>query len=161
RGMPIKRFSERFVITAKDGTYTDGSGLWLDVRNGGKAKSWAFRFGGKRISPPGGSARRISLEHAQAFVRQCRDQLARGEDPFTARVQAKQAESEAKITFKYCVAEYYKFKCGQDWGPQSQALGRTIIRNYLDPVPFAEMPVNDITTAHIETILKPHWLAKP
>jgi integrase len=160
--MRIDRFSQRFVINAADGAYTDGSGLWLDVRNGGKSKSWAFRFGGKRISPPGGSAHKISVEQAQAFVRQCRDQLARGEDPFTARVQAKQAESEAKITFRYCVAEYYKQKCDQDWGAkQSHALGRTIVRNYLDPAPFADLPVRDITTAHIETILKPYWLKRP
>jgi integrase len=159
--MHIKRFSQSFVIKAKDGTYTDGSGLWLDVRNGGKAKSWIFRFSNRRISPPGGSAHKISVEHAQAFARQCRDQLARGEDPFSARVQAKQAESEAKITFKYCVAEFYKHKCGCDWGVQAQKLGRTMMSNYLDPVPFADLPVRDITTAHIETILKPIWLAKP
>jgi integrase len=159
--MRINRFTQRFVINAKDGQYSDGSGLWLDVRNGGKAKSWMFRHGGKRISPPGGSAHKISVEQAQAFTRQCRDQLHRGEDPFTARVQAKQVESEAKITWKYCVAEFYKHKSGCDWGAHAQSLGRTMIRNYLDPVTFTDVPIKDITTAHLETILRPIWLTKP
>src|SRR5262249_50069597 len=60
-----------------------------------------------------------------------------------------------------CVAEFCKHKTAHDWGPQAQALGRTMISNYLDPVPFAELPVREITTAHIETILRPIWLAKP
>ena len=37
----------------------DGSGLYLHVR--GKSKSWSFRYSGRRISPPGGSARHIEV----------------------------------------------------------------------------------------------------
>jgi integrase len=159
--MRVKRFTQRFVISAEDGNYTDGSGLWLHVRNGGKAKSWSFRFAGKRINPPGGSAHRVSVEQAQAFVRQCRDQLARGEDPFGVQVEAKQAESKGRITFRVCVAEWYAHKSQHDWGREARNLGRTMMRRYLDPVAFADLPLQDITTKHIETILQPIWLSKP
>jgi integrase len=159
--MRLKRFSQRFVISAPDGNHTDGSGLWLEVRNSGKAKSWTFRYGGKRISPPGGSAQRVSVEHAEAFARRCRDQLARDEDPFARRAQAKQEEREAKITFRHCVTEFQAHKAAFEWGPQAQALGRTMTDNYLYPAACADFPVRDITTAHIEAILSPIWLSKP
>ena len=160
--MRIRRFSQRFVISAKDGNYTDGSGLWLDVRNGGKAKSWSLRFGGQRVSPPGGSAQRISVEQAQAFVRQCRDQLARDEDPFAGRVQVKQAESETDIpTFIDCAKAYYAHKAAIDWGHSAQGVHRGIIKNFLESVPFKNLPVRDITGTHIETILQPIWVPKP
>ena len=71
-----------------------------------------------------------------------------------------QAQSEA-TTFKFCVAEFYKHKSGIDWQSHAQALGRSLIRNYLDPVPFADLPVRDINAAHIETILKPIWRKSP
>src|SRR6516164_7480230 len=34
------KFTQRFVNSAKDGTYTDGSGLYLIVRKSGRARSW-------------------------------------------------------------------------------------------------------------------------
>lgn len=156
--MRIERFTKTFVAAATDGTYTDGSGLYLHVR--GKSKSWSFRYSGRRISPPGGSARHIGVEQAQAFVRECRDQLARDEDPFTRRVAP--PVQTAEFTFRNRVAEFYEHKCKSAWGSkQAQALGRTMIRNYLDPAACVDLPFQTITWEHIFEILNPFWKTKP
>ena len=34
----------RTVTTAKDGSYSDGNGLYLRVRNGGSTRFWVFRW---------------------------------------------------------------------------------------------------------------------
>jgi integrase len=153
------KFTQRFVNSAKDGTYTDGSGLYLIVRKSGRARSWSFRHRGKRISPPGGSAHNISVEQAQAFVRQCRDQLANGNDPFSR--QANQA-SVRKLTFKECFTEFCAHKGKRDWGRQAKQLGRTIANNYVNASAHADLPVQDITDIpHMLSILEPTWNTKP
>jgi Arm DNA-binding domain len=61
-------FTKTFLDNPADGTHTDGTGLYLAVRNGGKARSWSFRYRGKRKTI--GSAFRISLEQAQEQLQQ-------------------------------------------------------------------------------------------
>jgi Arm DNA-binding domain len=165
------RFTQSFLDNPAVGTHTDGSGLYLAVRKGGKARSWSFRRRGKRRTI--GSAFRISLKEAEAQVRRFRDQIDNNEDPF-----AKAPEEEKGETFSSAAAAFYAHKCQSEWGKDAQALGRSMIRAYVDnrlfadkdkPLKdtavdnrlFADKPLKDIGVKELSRIFKPTWNSKP
>jgi hypothetical protein len=156
------RFTQAFLDNPAGGTHTDGSGLYLAVRNGGKARSWSFRHRGKRRTI--GSAFRISLKDAQALIRQFRDQLDAGDDPFAAP-----PEEEERETFREAVFAHYPHKCQSEWrSADAQALGRSMIRQYVDSsfmadpktkisgwaAPCADKPLCDIVVKDMAHIFK-------
>src|SRR5262245_8656754 len=155
--MPVTftgRFTQAFLHNPTNGSHTDGSGFYLAVRNGGKARSWSFRHRGKRRTI--GSAFRIGLKEAQAQVRRFRDQIDSGEDPFAAPPEEERGE-----TFREAVAAHYKHKCQSEWGKVAQALGRSIINSYIDNAQCADKPLKDIGVKELKDIFKPTWTTKP
>src|SRR5262245_30677210 len=102
--MPVTftgRFTQTFLDNPEVGTHTAGSGLYLAVRNAGKARSWSFRHRGHRLTI--GSASRVSLANAQAQVRRYRDRLAQGEDLFARNVD----EEKKTETLREAVEAHY------------------------------------------------------
>jgi integrase len=157
--MPVKfnhRFTQVFVEDPEEGTHTDGSGLYLDVRNRGKARSWRFRNRGKLRTI--GSVSRVSLREAQALVRQFQDQIERGEDPFAAPPTKPEKPAE---TFLDAAHAFHAHKSKSEWGAGAQALGRTMIRAYVDSAPCANWPLQDIGVQELAQIFKPTWNEKP
>jgi integrase len=144
---PIRRDSRQRRIT-------DGSGLYLAVRNGSKARSWSFRHRGKRRTI--GSAFRISLKNAQAQVHQFRDQIDNDEDPF-----AVSSEEEKGETFREAVAAHYEHKCQSEWGKTAQSLGRSMIKTYIENAPCADKLLKDIGVKELKDMFKPTWTTKP
>jgi integrase len=161
------RFTQAFLDNPADGTNTDGTGLYLAVRNGGRARSWSFRHRGKRRTI--GSALRISLKEAQAQVRQFRDQLDRDEDPF-ATPDAEQEEKK-KITFRAEVEDFYRHQCDTGaWNTHAAELGRSMIRNYINTAQCANWPLTKIGFKELARIFeqptsaddpRPLWQGKP
>jgi hypothetical protein len=148
------RFTQSFLDNPTVGTHTDGSGLYLAVRNGGKARSWSFRHRGRRRTI--GSAARISLKEARTQVRQFRDGLDRGEDPFAASPQ------EKGETFRDAVGAFYAHKCqSREWGKDAQALGRSMFNSYINDTPCADKPLKEIGVDELYRIFKPTWTKKP
>src|SRR5262245_37167219 len=87
--MTIHRLKPRFVATVKvKGMYPDGGGLYLQVGDGGRAKSWIFRYHveGKGDRQMGlGPEHTIGLAEARERARLCRVQRLDGLDPIDAR----------------------------------------------------------------------------
>ena len=43
-GRRLNKLTAREVAGAKDGSHSDGGGLYLRVQDGGRRRSWVFRF---------------------------------------------------------------------------------------------------------------------
>jgi integrase len=153
--MAVQQFSGRFTKTFLDspaeGTHTDGTGLYLAVANGGKARSWSFRSRGKRKTI--GSAFRVTLEQAQERVQQLKAKLKAGTDPM--------APIGADVwTFAHESDLFYAHKCKEEWGKDGQALGRTMIKKYIKDTPFAKVRFADIGVGEMVAILRSTWSGK-
>ena len=104
------KLSASFVRSVhRDGRYSDGGNLYLQVANGGK--SWVFQYQrhGCQRDMGLGSARSVSLALARELRDDCHVKLARGLDPIEARdsaVLAARAERAKQMTFRQCVEDY-------------------------------------------------------
>jgi Arm DNA-binding domain len=56
-----KLTAARIAKLNKDGMYGDGGGLWLQIKNGGAAKSWLFRWTEPKVGGVRGRDRVIGL----------------------------------------------------------------------------------------------------
>lgn len=108
-GIPIKlkaALSARRVQTLnKPGSYADGGGLELIVRDGSR-KTWTLRImvGGRRIVRGLGSYPRVSLADARALAVEYREALLAGRDPSAearAEREAEKAMKEARGWYTY------------------------------------------------------------
>ncbi|MGA7490700.1 MAG: Arm DNA-binding domain-containing protein, partial [Xanthobacteraceae bacterium] len=84
----IHRLTPRFVETVKvKGMYPDGGGLYLQVGEGGGAKSWLFRYNveGRDRQMGLGPLHTIGLAEARERARKRREQRLDGIDPIEAR----------------------------------------------------------------------------
>ena len=86
--LKLNRLSPKFVASiTKPGRYADGGGLYLEVGEGGRAKSYVFIYDRKRFGKktPGnigvGSARTVLLPRARSIRDVYRDQIRDGIDP--------------------------------------------------------------------------------
>lgn len=75
--------------------HTDGQGLYLLVKAGGKYWRMDYRFAGKRKTLALGIYPEVSLAKARQRREKAREQLADGIDPSTAKRQEKQAKANA------------------------------------------------------------------
>ncbi|MFV3078052.1 tyrosine-type recombinase/integrase [Niveispirillum fermenti] len=158
------------VKNAKPGRHADGGGLHLLVKETG-ARSWVYRFMlqgksrdiGLGAAGPGG----ISLADARAARDALRLKVKAGTDPLEERqreaskaVTAAQAAAIAGITFR-AVAEAYIGANEASWrNDKHRQQWRNTLASYVYPV-MGELPVADIATAHVLTILEPIWKDKP
>ena len=159
------------VKNAKTGRHADGGGLHLLVKETG-ARSWVYRFmlkgkardvGLGAASGPG----TISLAKARDKAAVMRLQVKAGVDPLAERhreaseaLASAQAAQIAGITFK-AVAEVYMGTNEASWrNDKHRQQWRNTLASYVYPV-IGELPVADIATAHVLTILEPIWQEKP
>jgi integrase len=158
------------VKTLGPGRYGDGMGLYLYVRSD-EAKFWTFRYhrdGRAREMGLGPAVGKhpISLAQARQKAYQYVDQLRSNLNPLDeqkAQIAAKKAELAAKAikskTFKEVAEEYIK-KNEVNWKGKAHRNGwRTAMRDYIYPT-LQDVPVGDVTKAHITTILDPIWQTK-
>lgn len=158
------------VKNAKPGRHADGGGLHLLVKESG-ARSWVYRFMLKGVSRdvglgaagPGG----VSLADARTARDALRLKVKAGIDPIEERQQdaaralaAAQAAAVAGVTFRE-VAEAYVRANEASWrNEKHRKQWRSTLARYVYPV-IGEMPVADIATAHVLSILEPIWPNKP
>ena len=147
------KFTKIFLDNPADGTHTDGTGLYLAVRNGGKARSWSFRYRGKRKTI--GSAFRISLEKAQDELQQFKAELKAGKDPMAPT-------SNANVWTFAEEADLFKAdKSKEEWGYDAQKLGQSMINTYIKNTKYAKVPLPDIDVGAMYDILKLTWNTTP
>src|SRR5258708_1715870 len=115
--MAIHRLKPRFVETVKaKGMYADGGGLYLQVGEGGGAKSWIFRYhvegrGDRQMGL--GPTHTIGLAEARERARKCREQRLDDIDPIEARDAARLAqrlEAAKQVTVATCADEWMELK---------------------------------------------------
>jgi integrase len=159
--MGAEYLKPRFVatVTAK-GTYPDGKGLYLQVGDGGEAKSWLFRF----VSPVTGKERQmglgplhtIGLAEARERARLCRVQLLDRIDPIKARKEAREKqelEREKEKTFRHC-AEGWMAAEEIGWSPQYI---RNVTREFAKHIypQLANLPVQMVDVDLLHRVLEP------
>ncbi|MEQ1717889.1 MAG: integrase arm-type DNA-binding domain-containing protein [Hyphomicrobium sp.] len=160
----IHRLSARTVATkTTPGMHADGGGLYLRISEGTKAgKRWVFLFrrpaDGKRceIGLGGASgASAVSLATARDKAAAARAHLAEGRDPRAAR----DAASNTVPTFAE-LAERHIATMVPSWrNSKHAAQWEMTLREYAKPL--RDMPVDQITTAHVLAALHPIWSTIP
>lgn len=158
------------VKNAKPGRHADGGGLHLLVKESG-ARSWVYRFMLKGQSRDIGLGTAgqvgISLADARDLASALRLKVKAGIDPLAERhrdaaeaLASAQAAQIAGITFK-AVAEAYIGANEDSWrNAKHRQQWQNTLTSYVYPV-MGELPVAQIGTAHVLSILEPIWKAKP
>jgi integrase len=156
------------VRTAPPGRYGDGGGLYLQVRTP-EARFWLFRY-----TPPGGKMREmglgpasgpsaVSLAAARAKARKLHDGVREGHDPLAdrdaraaaERAAAQQALARAK-TFREVTTLYIDAHAVVWRNEKHRWQWRQTLEAHAFPH-MGDLPVADITTAHVMATLEPIW----
>ena len=159
------------VRNALPGRHADGAGLQLLVKDSG-SRSWVYRFmlrGKSRdlgLGPAVGSGS-VSLATARDLAAVLRLKVKAGVDPLeerldaaTATVAAAQASKVAGITFR-AVAEAHIAAHSDGWrNAKHRQQWSSTLATYAYPV-IGDLPVADVETANVLSILEPIWKAKP
>jgi|TARA_R100000049_G_C1954972_1_gene107584 integrase len=157
------------VKNAKPGRHADGAGLHLLVKPTG-ARSWVYRFmlNGKSRDIGLGAAGQggMSLANARDEAAALRLRVKAGIDPLEERdreaadaLAAAQAAKVAGITFRDVAAAYIAANEDSWRNSKHRQQWRNTLDTYVYPV-IGDMPVADIETAHVLTILEPIWKGK-
>jgi len=178
-GRTLNRLSPVKVRTlTRDGHYADGGGLYLSVQEGGRNKSWLFRYAIQERNEKGrqlerwmglGPIETVTLAEAREAALQCRKLRQQGIDPIEQRNAARAAAQVAKakaLTFDQCVASYLA-----DHRPKWRSIRHSqqwewTLRDYASPL-IGRLPVASIDTALVVKVLqqdvegKPFWQARP
>ena len=158
------------VKNAKPGRHADGGGLQLLVKESG-ARSWVYRFmlKGKSRDVGLGTAgpSGVSLSAARDARDALRTKVKSGVDPLLERQQeasralaATQAAQIAGMTFKAAAEAYMGANEGSWRNDKHRQQWRSTLTSYVYPV-MGDMPVADIRTAHVLSVIEPIWKAKP
>jgi integrase len=157
------------VKNAKPGRHADGNGLHLLVKESG-ARSWVYRFmlDGKSRDVGLGAAGRdgISLADARDARDALRLKVKAGIDPLDERqrvatdaLAAAQAAKVAGVTFM-AVSEAYMGSNEESWrNDKHRQQWKNTLATYVYPV-IGDLPVAEVSTAHVLQIIEPIWKAK-
>jgi integrase len=140
---------------SKPGRHSDGGGLYLNVTDTG-ARSWLFMWktDGRRREMGLGSALSVSLADARELSAWCRSEVAHGRDPLETRATARAAK-KAVPTFGQCADEFVATKCRQWRSAKHAAQWTMTLVRYA--APLRSMPVNEIDTAAVLSVLQGVW----
>ena len=166
--MAIYRLNPRFVETVKaKGKYADGGGLYLQVGDDGRAKSWIFRYGARQMGL--GALHTIGLAEARERARKCREQRNDGIDPIDARKTEREAQrlkAEKQVTFETCVfggfagngdeVDGWIKRNEESWWPSTLYNIKCVCRKHLIPV-LGKLPVSATNVDLAEFVLVPIW----
>jgi integrase len=161
----LYRLSLGFVAQAKAGKitharrYADGGGLYLKVREGGRA-SWVFTYArdGKVSMMGGGSVNDVSLKAAREWAAEQRLLKVKGECPLTLKREKRQAVRRS-LPFKTC-AERFINAFAPSWRNAKHAgQWRRTLEVYAYPT-LGEKSVSLIDTADVVDVLQPLWSEK-
>jgi integrase len=139
------------------GRYSDGDGLFLEVKPGG-SRNWILRAqcGGKRRDIGLGSLKSVDLGDAREAAHQIRRQIARGLDPIAERKRERQVIPNFREAAKIVHGEHKaSWKNGKH---QNQWL--STLESYAFPK-LGDRLVSNIGAPEIRDVLAPIWLSKP
>ena len=164
--MAIHKLTARFVETAKDGLHSDGGNLFLQVRNGGKGRSWIFQYqsrkNGRQKNMGLGSAATVPLAAARTKAQAQHRLLDEGKDPLEER-RAKRFERDIKagvaVTVRELAEKYYKAKIVKK--SRNYRKGAARFFDHIDKT-IGEIPVVMVTPSVIcdQAELSKWWVEK-
>jgi integrase len=143
-----------------DGRYADGGGLYLQVKNNGRAKSWEFRYavGGRDRWMGLGSFQTYTVDEMREEARLCRQMRDKGIDPIEQRKAERHERSVAvrlaakkDVTVRECGEMYLR---EQDWRPGSLKQAQRQTSRFIYPK-IGDVPVSDIDVDHVEQVVRP------
>jgi integrase len=160
------------IKNAKPGMHVDGNCLYLSVNKNG-AKSWIFRYkmNDKRREMGLGALHALSAVDARAKAAELKTFVARGVDPLEQRRSEQLAAEDSaragvaelqrqKHTFRVAAEQHIaNHEAGWRNAKHRQQWMNTL-QTYAYPK-IGDMPVDEITTAHVLEVLQPIWKAKP
>jgi len=139
------------------GRYSDGDGLFLEVKPAG-GRNWILRAlcGGKRRDIGLGPLKSVDLGDAREAAHQIRRQIAQGLDPIAERKRERRVipnfRDAAKIVHREHKASWKNGKHQSQW--------LSTLENYAFPK-LGNRLVSDIGAPEIRDVLAPIWLTKP
>lgn len=140
---------------AKPGRHSDGGGLYLSISaNGGKRWVFLFRWNGKPTEMGLGSAQTVPLKQAREFAQSARAVLACGNNPLEAR----NAEKPKLQTFGECAQDYVDLNKSEWRNAKHIAQWSSTLKTYCASI--WNIPVAQVETEHVLSILKPIWTTK-
>ena len=151
----INRLNARIVQTVtKCGRHPDGGGLYLSISpNGGKRWVFLYRWRGKLTEIGFGSARDVTLARARELAGQARAKLAEGANPKEVRTPMERA------TFGECADRLIEDMRPSWRNDKHAAQWEMTLRDYA--ATLRPLPVDEITTEDVLSVLKPMWNEKP
>jgi integrase len=158
------KLSASFVRSVhREGRYSDGGNLYLQVANGGK--SWVFQYQrhGRQRDMGLGSARSVSVALARELRDDCHVKLARGLDPIEARnhtTLAARAERAKQMTFRQCADDFFAVNASKWRNAKHRQEWLASLTRYAYPV-FGNLSVAAIDTGLVFKVLKPLVADKP
>lgn len=158
----LHQLTARGVESARTpGRYADGGGLYLRVTPAG-TRSWVFRavVCGRQAEVGLGQATHVSLAGARAKAAAIRNGLGDGLSLRAAAGKDRPAAValEAPVTFG-AFAEEYIASVEAGWrNPVHRQQWRQTLRDHA--ASLSNLPVRDVSTDDVETVLRPIWLTK-
>jgi hypothetical protein len=169
--MPIHLLTEDSAMTLEDGRYDDGGGLWLIVRNNGRAASYFFEYNGKLVGESEwkhvslGARKKTSLALGRKRAEFCRTLLERSVSPRYWRSHERKElhkQEASKLTVAEAVSQFCEFGDAKLWRkPQVRKQKRGIIKRYYRQSAIWNMLVQEVEPEHAAAILDPIWFPKP
>lgn len=143
----------------KPGKYSDGNGLYLNIRSSG-TKSWIYRYqlNGKRKEIGLGSIKIISLKEARELAADATKLRNKGGDPKSHKIKLK-ADGNNTRTFEQCAAEYIKAHRPSWKNEKHASQWVSTLTQYAYPH-IGTLPVGEIDNAAVMAVLNPIWRTK-
>ena len=146
------------------GRYGDGAGLYIVVSPGG-SRYWIqrVRLGTSRTDKGLGSLLDVSLIEARKKAAANRDALQQGRNPWSEQKKERTARLErVQIipTFRDAAYKVHENNSVRWRNKKHVASWIQTLERYPIKV-FGDMPVDQVTQAHVLTVLEPIWTSKP
>jgi len=152
----------KVATLSKPGRYCDGAGLYLQITPKG-TKSWIFRYihHGKERCMGLGPLHTFSLDEARIAARCARIHVWYDRDPQQERCRNKGGwtqpiEEELNKTFNECLTEYFASHKTEWRSAKYARQWESALLKHISPH-LGQLPVRQITTAHIHAALAPIW----
>ena len=158
----IDKLSATALRNIGPGLHSDGRGLYLQVKRGGK--SWVHRYmlDGKARYMGLGPYPDVSLANARRAAETSRRLLREGIDPIEARQQERNTarlKAAQSISFESCAMQYIEAqKAGWRNAKHADQWSSTL-ETYAYPV-FGSLPVQVVDTGLVMRVLGPIWSVK-
>lgn len=156
------KVTSRNLFDLPDGRYPIEQNLQLYVRNGGKHRTFIFRyqFGRTRHDISLGAPPAVTVTAAKQEAAKCRALIAKGIDPKNRRDEFRREQQEKQITFgdfwQPAMQRIFELR---RFAPTTRYSWETSLKNHALPC-LKDVPMRDITMTDVLAVLSPIWETK-